>query len=980
MKKLIARTLALILLTLSLSALAVPAYAQGSMELRGTVIDETGAFIPAVPVVLDDGQGHKYTAQTDEQGRYRFTAIHPGVYTITVEVEGFATFTEQIDLTTRRTAAFDITLAVFIKDEIQVNDDQAGISSEPDKNLSAITLTEKDLEALPDDPDELLESLKQIAGAAGGDEAAIYVGGFRERGRIPPKEAIQMIRINANPFAAEFSEPGHSRVEIITKPGSDTFHGGFRMNFNDEALNARNAFANFKAPLQTRSYGGNFSGPIIRNRWGFFMNLDRREQDENDVINATTLAPETLEAVPFVTTLLVPTRSSNFEIRSDYLATKKHTIGLGYRFMRNNAENLGVGGFDLPERAFNRSVREDTLRFSFTTIVSERAVNEARLQLSRRNVNIQAISDAPAIIVLDAFSLGGNQGSLFRDDSNDNLEFTDNVTYTYKKHTIKTGFRAEAFSIENINRTNFGGTYTFTSLEQYRNSLLGLAGARPSQFSINRGDPLVEFSQVEMGWFVQDDWRVSNQLTVSYGFRHEFQTNLQDKLNFAPRVGLAWSDKNRTTTLRFGSGIFYNRLDSGITFDTLRLDGQHQQQFIIIQPAFFPNIPDSGGTASRPPTIRLKAEDLNDPYSIVATTSYERQLPWKIVGSVGYTWNRGVHLLRTRNINAPVGFTDGDLSQPIFPSPGAGPILQFESTGTSNRHELRFGARTTISRTFSLFGNYTLASVRSDTDSAYAMPANPFDLSTEYGRASQDARHQLFLGGSILTRWDVRISPFIQANTGRPFNITTGRDNNGDTSFADRPSFATPGEAGAVITRFGVFDPTPEPGDEIIPRNFGQGPGFINVNVSIAKTFGFGPPQGGNFPGQANRQQPGGQNQQQGNQAQNQRGNNQNNRNNQNRGQQNRGGQGGAGGPGGGMVMRGPGGPGGGGFGGGGGFFGGDSRNKYNLTVGLNFTNLFNHPNLATYNGVLTSPFFGIANRTAFFGARRVEASLRFSF
>jgi len=133
-----------------------------------------------------------------------------------------------------------------------------------------------------------------MAGAAGGaDDAAVYVGGFRERGQLPPKEAILRISINQNPYSAEFSERGDARIEIITKPGSDTFHGGFNFNFNDESLNARDAFATFRAPFQNRAYGGYFSGPIIRNRWGFFFDMQHTETDGNDFVNAIVLDPVT---------------------------------------------------------------------------------------------------------------------------------------------------------------------------------------------------------------------------------------------------------------------------------------------------------------------------------------------------------------------------------------------------------------------------------------------------------------------------------------------------------------------------------------------------------------------------------------------------------------------------------------------------------------------------------------------------------------
>lgn len=959
MKKNIAIALSLLLLFANTAALAEGLDPQGAVELRGTVVDETRAYISVVPVTLDDGKGNKYTSQTDEKGQYRFTGIKPGVYTITVEVEGFARFSEQVDLSVRRTAPFDVTLKVSIEEKVDVKKDDTAISAEPDKNLTAITLSEKELEALPDDPDELLETLRQMAGGAG--DASIYVGGFRERGQLPPKEAIQMIRINSNPFSAEFSEQGFSRIEIILKPGADTFHGNFRFNFNDEAINARNPSADFRAPTQERSYNGSFTGPIIRNRWGFFLNVNRRAEDGNSIVNAVVLDPVTFQTKSFNTTVLNPSLNTNFDFRTDYLLTKKHTIGVGYRYSRNERENQGIGTFDLPERAFNSENREDTLRISLTTIATEHAVNEMRLQLSRRKNQSQALNGDVAIQVLDSFNAGGNQGSLFSQNQNDNIDLTNNVTYNRGKHVVKVGLRVEASHQDYLNRSNFGGTYTFSSLDQYRRVLRGEPDARPAQFSINRGDPFVGLSQWEMGWFVQDDWRIHERMTLSLGLRQEFQTNLQDKLNFAPRLGLAWSDKGRKTTIRGGAGIFYTQLASNITFDTLRFDGQHQQQFTISFPNFFPNVPDNPGGTTRPPTIRVKAEDLNDPYTINANLSYERQLPWKLVGTVSYTWSRGIHLLRTRNINAPRRGEDG----PELPFPGQGPILQFESTGFSTRNELRFGVRKQVSARLTLFGGYTLASTKGDTDGANSQPANPFDYSGEYGRLAMDSRHQFTFVSMITLPHGFRIGSHINGATGGAFNITTGRDNNLDLSFSDRPAFANPADPGAIVTRFGTFNPNPGPGDEIIPRNFGQGPGRFVVSMNVSKTFGFGPTRGG-FPGQASNNQ---NNQQNAQQGQNQRGGD-----NQRGGNNQRGG----GNPGAGGAGRG--GFGGGGMGGGqmGGFFGGDSPKKYNLTISINAENLLNSTLPRGYNGTLTSPLFGISNNSL--NGRKISASLNFRF
>jgi hypothetical protein len=1026
MKKFISLWLSLFLIIANISTIALANDEDqnvNSVEIRGIITDEQNAFIVAAPVVLEDAQGQKFTATTDEKGRYKISGLKPGIYTLTVELDGFAKFTEQIDLKNKRIVDFNIPLKVFISEQVEVKNDAGGISTEPDKNLSATILTPKELEALPDDPDELLDTLKQMAGAAGGaGESSVYVNGFSERGRIPSKESIQQIRINSNPYSPEFSEPGFMRIEIITKPGSDTFHGGFNFRFNDDFLNARQATAGFKAPTQTRNYGGQFNGPLIRNRWDFTMDFNRMEFDDNSFVNAIILPTDTLTPTPFSTTVLVPWRNTHFSVRTNYLFSKKHTLGLQYRYNGGERTNQ-LGNFDLPERLATTTSRDNTLRVSLTTIATEHTVNEFRLQLNRRSSGSSALTTTPAIFVSEAFNAGGNQNQLFSDNTTDGLEATNDITYTIGKHTIKTGMRAEATKLNNLDRSNFGGSFTFgsdfvrdaqgnildaagqiirdpsgrpldpnnpgvpvdiSSLDLYSRVLSGTPGYAPSQFTINRGDPFIGFTQWEFGWYIQDDWRISPKFSLSYGVRQEMQTHLQDKLNIAPRFSLAWTP-DKKSAVRVGGGVFYSRLNTGVTSRTISSDGIHQQNFIFARPDFFQNIPTSfSGSSSRVSTY-VKDAELNAPYQMLGTVSYERQLPWKLFGTASYTWNRGVHLLRTRNINAPI---DG-----VKPLPDQGALFVYESTGISNRNQLSVNLRTGFSPRFTLGGSYTLAYTKSDTDGG--SPANPYDLSIDYGRSSNDIRHNVFVVGSITTFWNIRLNPMIQLSSGRPFNITTGRDSNNDTVFADRPSFANLGDPGAIVTPYGIFNPNPLSGDEIIPRNFGDGPGQVNVSLSVSRTFGFGPAIGG-FPGMSaaggngsannrgNNQQG---NQQAGNNQQggrnNQRGGNQSGNQNSAMGQAMnqvgpmiaRGGGPGGGGPGGG-------GPGGGGFSGGGmrggGMFGGQTRHKYNITVDVRASNLFNHTNFFLYNGQLTSPFFGRANSAS--PSRRIEASLRFSF
>ncbi|MGH9937367.1 MAG: carboxypeptidase regulatory-like domain-containing protein, partial [Blastocatellia bacterium] len=881
-----------------------------------------GAIIRKASISLEDGKGAKSSAQTDVAGQFRFTGLAPGTYTLTATAPGFAAGAEQVRIAAGGATTVNLVLKVTISEQVEVKSEAVGVSTEPDQNLSAINLSRDDLASLPDDREELLQTLRAMAGAS--DATPIFVDGFSEE-RLPSKDSIQAVKIGSNPFSPEFSGRGNNRIEVITKPGSDRLGGNFQFRFNDESLNARNAFATTRAPLQIRDFTGNLTGPIIRNRWGYFIEYEHEAQDENAFINATVLDPATLLQRQFLATALTPTREDEFTIRTNFLVTKKHTVGVWYNYERETEENQGVDdGFDLLERGFDNSERRHTLRFSLTSVMGTGAINEMRLSLSRRVEEMKARSEAPAIIVLDAFSSGGNQASLFNNESRDRIDLVNNLSFTRRNHTIKAGARIEYDRRKFLSRVNFGGTFTFgsgferdaagnvitgadgapvtiTPIEQYRRTLLAMPGYGPSQFSIVRGDPLINLPLWEVSWFAMDDWRVSPRLTISFGARHEMEKGIDDRTNIAPRFSFAWAaDKDRKSVLRGGAGLFYDGLESEIIFDTIRYDGVRQQQFVINQPSFFPDIPQNFDDATRrEPAVRTRSQDLDAPYLINTSLGYERKLPWGIFSSITYSWQRGVHLLRTRNINAP---GPGTGSRPF---PGQGPILQYESSGVSTRHELALNWKYEMKRKLSLFGNYLLSKTRSDTDSATLTPADSYSWLSEWGPASNDQRHRVVLGGSFNLPGETRFSPLIQISSGRPFNITTGRDNNGDTLFTDRPSFAAPGDPEAIITRFGIFNPNPRPGDRIVPRNLGRGLGQVSVDMNFTRTFAFGREGKGDRKGK-------------------------------------------------------------------------DERERFKLTLGANVSNLLNKTNLTGFSGVLSSSRFDRPNRAL--GARRVMLTLRFSF
>jgi hypothetical protein len=1039
----IRRLLTCLAVVVFVAALSTASFAQSRATLRGQISDEFGASIVGATVTLTDASGAQKTATTNADGAYSFTGLAPGKYKIRAIAAGFATSEDAgVEVSAARRDPLNISLKIAaIESQVKVNAD-AALSTDSSNNANQTVISGKDLDALPDDPDEMAAALLALAGPTiGPNGGQIFIDGF-SGGNMPPKESIREIRINQNPFAAENDQPSGS-INIFTRPGTDKFRGGLNLNFNDESLNSRNPFAvssSKRTPYQVRQFGGNFSGPLKAHKASFFLELNRNETDDNDIVRATILDPS-LNFVQLGEGLVVPRRFTNFSPRVDYAINQNNTLVARYSFNHSVTRNNGVGGFSLTERGYNNAFTNQVFQATETAVLNPRTINETRFQFSHNRFESLGDSTKPVLNVSGSFVGGGSQVGHSINTSN-RWELQNFTQIQHGSHTIKFGGRVRGVNIEDVNPNNFGGQWIFTggttgmtSLQRYQKTLQlmrqGLSpaeiraqGGGAAQFSINTGNPVATVSQFDIEPYVQDDWRYKPNLTFSFGLRYEIQNNAGSKLDFAPRLAFAWSPgaaaatKPPKTVLRGGAGIFYNRFSENQTLTANRFNGISEQTYSISEP--FRSLPPTlaeqadpsvvavynllnsfrcaDGTvtpdcrATVPAVLNVPANQqtiyrvlpqIRIPTLYVVGGQVERQLPHNMTVTFGSYAARILNVIRVRDINAPIpsSITSANPSG-VRPIPTQGEIYQYEASGRIQQEQMFVLVNSRLNSQISIQGSYFLSRSRGDADGqGGGLPRNSYDLTGEYGRSTGDIRHRVSIFGTYTSKiWKLVFNPFITASSGPPFNITTGVDSNLDRTFTDRPSFAGAGANCASpfikCTRFGNFNLLPGAGEQIIPRNYGQGPGSFSLNLRVSRTFGFGDVHRAGAAsaqsGQKTAATTGGDK----------------------RGAAGAGSRGGptivGGGGGGGGEMRGPGG-GGMGMGGMGGG-GGSAEKKYTLNVGLFFQNLLNNVNLAAPVGNLSSSLFGqsqsVAGGFGGFGGggggnsgnRKVSLSLRLNF
>jgi hypothetical protein len=941
-------------------------------SLRGRATDADKAVIPGVNVTLTSSSGKNFTTQTTGDGSYLIPNLAPGVYSLATRVPGFTDFSSA-SVTITAAAATRVNLHLLPSISATVNvvaENTQQLSTSSDNNASTLTLTGKDLDALSDDPDELSDELNALAGpAAGPNGGQIYIDGFTG-GTLPPKSSIREIRINQNPFSAQFEHIGYGRIEVFTKPGTDKLHGNVQLSGNDNTFNtAAMVGAGPQPPYHTLMFQESLSGPINKTA-SYNLGTNYRIIQDNNVINTTVLDANNNPA-NLIQSVFYPQTRFETTPRFDLQLSSTNTLTARYQFEHNSQTNAGIGGNKLATAGYNSTETNNELQLSDSQTFGGHIISDLRFEYEHDANSNTAQYPQLTTNVSGAFTDFGNGTGLYNATSG-HWELQSYNSIQVSNHFLRVGGRLRVDTDSDTNTSGNYGAFTYGQTSAVygnvaaylpynsnptlncqpaagtaSNAVIPISGIcnyaatlkhggvstalniGPTQFNASYGNTAVSAALADLALYFEDEWKISPSFTFTTGLRYETQNHITEHHDLAPRVSAAWGLMPRNGSplfvLRGGFGVFYDRFALSNVEQVIRFSGANAEQQVLVDPPAPPSPTKviafnscsttasciANGTSSSQTTY-TQSPNLRDPYTIQFGGSLEHQITKAWTATATYLNSRGEHQLYSQNLAAVPG------------SGVTGIVNQYVSEGIYKQNQLIIQSSYRGPAGTSLFGYYTFSHANADTNSASYFPSVPNQITADYGRASFDVRQKLFFGGSAQLPYRITLSPFLIANSGAPFNITLGEDLNGDTIFNDRPAFATSATLpqNLVVSKYGNFDKGTTAGQSPIPINYGTAPAQFAFNLRVSKTIGFGSKIGG-----ANTSQ-------------------------------------------GGQVPNGPppGGPssshhdhGGMGFGGG----GTSTGRKYNLTLGAQGLNLFNVVNYTSPIGVLSSPQFGQQTKLA---------------
>ncbi len=769
------RVAAILVMAISL-AVATPAHAQvRDGKLLVTVLDTTGGVLPGAIVTVTGLDDATKTAalpaiRASDKGLATTDTLLPGRYRIQADFNGFETGV----LKEVRVRSGDNKLTIVLKlkqieTSVQVSQDAQAAASNPRSGAFGSTLTREEINALSDDRAEMARQLQEMAGG----NAVIKVNSFTGA-PLPPKSQIKSIHIVRDTFAAENHSAETDEIDIITQPGVGALEGGMQSRVRDGSMSGRSPFIPTKGPERSQSYEGNLGGTVVHNKSSFAVDASVRRAFDTPNINAVTQTGTVSQAL----SLRRPNNNVSVDGLFDYALTRDQVLRFGFEVDDTTRENLGVGAYDLAERAYSPKAKDRAVRLQHTGPLGRRAFFNTRLSVNWVDSESRAATEAQTIRVTDAFTSGGAQVSGGRHSRN--IEFASDLDYVRGLHSVRTGFLLNGSHYHSNDASNYLGTFVFTSPTAFDAGI-------PATFTQRLGNPLIDYWNLQAALYVQDDLRIKKGLTVSVGARFETQTHLRDYNNLDPRAGITWAPfKSGRTTVRTSFGVFHNWLNSGTYEQTLRVDGLRQRDLTVINPTY-PD-PGSGGTVSTSSRYLL-GDDLVMARTTRLSAGVDQTLTPHLRVSALYSRVRASHVLRGNNLNAPVAG--------LRPDPAFANVIAVVADAESRADQLQAGITVNLANKASSTGlfnwrrttmrlTYYLAKATNNSDSAFSPPPNGV-LSTEWGPSAGDRRHRLTTSVTTTALKNLTATLALAANTGTPYNITTGFDDNQDAIFNDRP-------------------------------------------------------------------------------------------------------------------------------------------------------------------------------------------------
>jgi Carboxypeptidase regulatory-like domain/TonB dependent receptor len=773
----------------------------GGVAVTGTVVDQRRAPVTDATVTLKGGFNAKEEqVETDAAGQFRFEGADAGSYSLEVEHEGFAGSVTPLQVTGRMSATLTIKLSLssVVTKVTVLGDEPAQVSTDISENLDTASVDQNLLEKVPVFDQDYVTAMSAFldAGAIGTSGVQTIVNGVEVSSVTVSASAVQEVRINQNPYSAEYARPGRGGLEIITKEAGSDYHGTFNFIFRDSVLNARDTFALVRAPEQRRIVEGAFSGPIGQSKsWSFMLSGRRQEEDLQSVVFAQDLSGPLQESVPS------PKRDTLLTLHVGHQFSENHVAYWQYTEWEYPSSNQGVGGFVLPEAATNSDQWERAWVFNDRLTISPHFLFQFQIEVGWEHHASTSVNSAQKIVVQDAFTSGGAQTDFLGIERN--VQMSAVASWTHAKHLVKFGLNVPDLSRrDNMNRNNFGSTYYFDSLNDYQ-------AKHPYAFRQQQGMGTVSFWDDQLAGFVQDEYRFRPNLSFSFGLRYNWQNHLHDNTQFAPRLAFAYSpDQKRKIVIRGGVGVFYDRTGANPPSDLLLYNGVVLRNVLILNPTYPDPFSGGGSLATLPTDVVQFDPTIREPYSIQYSFGVERQLAKRTIRAGSYNGSRGIDLFRSRDINAPL-----PPDYKVIPNPAIGILRNIESSGRQAGNSLEITLRGQLTRYATGLIQYTLSRTDNNTGGVTWYPANQYDFSGEWSRADFDQRHRLNLLESFSPGKQLTFGVGVQMASGKPYTMIAGQD-----------LFAT-----------GILNARPSG----VPRNSLEGPAYADLDLRLSRDFYF---------------------------------------------------------------------------------------------------------------------------------------------